>query len=164
MAAASVAAPPARLGMVVLPRGETLLGLLDTVYGRAAAVLDAVMQANPAIANPNRLPSDTILALPALAMEPGMERRGQCALLLESHPTLEEAYRALRARGGGKREVVLAPVWKPDRGLRFYLMPPRFYAKPAEAHAAAERFGQRFPAATVEPAFGDGAVFYRNFD
>ncbi len=159
-AAASVAAPPARLGMV----GETLLGLLDTVYGRAAAVLDAVMQANPAIANPNRLPSDTILALPALAMEPGMERRGQCALLLESHPTLEEAYRALRARGGGKREVVLAPVWKPDRGLRFYLMPPRFYAKPAEAHAAAERFGQRFPAATVEPAFGDGAVFYRNFD
>lgn len=163
-AAASVAAPPARLGMVVLPRGETLLGLLDTVYGRAAAVLDAVMQANPAIANPNRLPSDTILALPALAMEPGMERRGQCALLLESHPTLEEAYRALRARGSGKREVVLAPVWKPDRGLRFYLMPPRFYAKPAEAHAAAERFGQRFPAATVEPAFGDGAVFYRNFD
>ncbi|MEG6505750.1 AAA family ATPase [Nitratidesulfovibrio sp. 1201_IL3209] len=163
-ATAPATAPPARLGMVVLPRGETLLGLLDTVYGKAAAVLDAVMQANPAITNPNRLPSDTILALPALVMEPGMERRGQCALLLESHPTLEEAYRALRARGGGKREVVLAPVWKPDRGLRFYLMPPRFYAKPAEAHAAAERFGQRFPAATVEPAFGDGAVFYRNFD
>lgn len=156
--------PPARLGLVVLPRGETLLGLLDTVYGRAAAVLDAVMQANPAITNPNRLPSDTILALPALAMEPGMERRGQCALLLESHATLEEAYRALRARGGAKREVVLAPVWKPDRGLRFYLMPPRFYAKPAEARAAAERLLPRFPAATVEPAFGDGAVFYRNFD
>ncbi len=159
----AVTTPPARLGMVVLPRGETLLGLLDTVYGRAAAVLDAVMQANPAIANPNRLPSDTILALPALAMEPGMERRGQCALLLESHATVEEAYRALRARGG-KRDVVLAPVWKPDRGLRFYLMPPRFYAKPADARAAAERLFPRFPAATVEPAFGDGAVFYRNFD
>ncbi|BFR47974.1 AAA family ATPase [Nitratidesulfovibrio sp. HK-II] len=157
-------APPARLGMVVLPRGETLLSLLDAVYGRAAAVLDAVLQANPAITNPNRLPSDTILALPAIATEPGMERRGQCALLLESHPTVEEAYRALRAKGGGKRDVVLAPVWKPDRGLRFYLMPPRFYAKPAEAHAAAERLFQRFPAATVEPAFGDGAVFYRHFD
>lgn len=156
--------PPARLGMVVLPRGETLLSLLDAVYGRASAVLDPVLQANPAITNPNRLPSDTILALPAIATEPGMERRGQCALLLESHPTVEEAYRALRAKGGGKRDVVLAPVWKPDRGLRFYLMPPRFYARPAEAHAASERFIQRFPAATVEPAFGDGAVFYRNFD
>lgn len=156
--------PPARLGMVVLPRGETLLSLLDAVYGRAAAVLDLVLQTNPAITNPNRLPSDTILALPAIATEPGMERRGQCALLLESHPTVEEAYRALRAKGGGKRDVVLAPVWKPDRGLRFYLMPPRFYAKPAEAHAASERFIQRFPAATVEPAFGDGAVFYRHFD
>ncbi|HCG04958.1 MAG TPA: type II secretory pathway protein ExeA [Desulfovibrio sp.] len=160
----TAAAPPARLGMVVLPRGETLLSLLDAVYGRAAAVLDPVLQANPAITNPNRLPSDTILALPAIATEPGMERRGQCALLLESHPTVEEAYRALRAKGGGKRDVVLAPVWKPDRGLRFYLMPPRFYAKPAEAHAASERFIQRFPAATVEPAFGDGAVFYRHFD
>lgn len=157
-------AAPTRLGMVVLPRGETLLGLLDTVYGRSAAVLDAVMQANPAITNPNRLPSDTILALPALAMEPGMERRSQCALLLESHATVEEAYRALRARGGNKREVVLAPVWKADRGLRFYLMPPRFYAKPADARAAAERLFPRFPAATVEPAFGDGAVFYRCFD
>lgn len=156
--------PPARLGMVVLPRGETLLSLLDAVYGRASAVLDPVLQANPAITNPNRLPSDTILALPAIATEPGMERRGQCALLLESHPTVEEAYRALRAKGGGKRDVVLAPVWKPDRGLRFYLMPPRFYARPAEAHAASERFIQRFPAATVEPAFGDGAVFYRHFD
>uniref|UniRef100_B8DPT7 Type II secretory pathway component ExeA (Predicted ATPase)-like protein n=1 Tax=Nitratidesulfovibrio vulgaris (strain DSM 19637 / Miyazaki F) TaxID=883 RepID=B8DPT7_NITV9 len=160
----SQTAPPARLGLVVLPRGETLLGLLDTVYGRSAAVLDAVMQANPAITNPNRLPSDTILALPALAMEPGMERRGQYALLLESHATMEEAYRALRAKGGGKRDVVLAPVWKPDRGLRFYLMPPRFFARPAEAHAAAERLFPRFPAATVEPAFGDGAVFYRSFD
>lgn len=158
------AAPPARLGMVVLPRGETLLSLLDTIYGRAAAVLDPVLHANPAITNPNRLPSDTILALPAIATEPGMERRGQCALLLESHPTVEEAYRALRAKGGGKRDVVLAPVWKPDRGLRFYLMPPRFYARPAEAHAASERFLPRFPAATVEPAFGDGAVFYRSFD
>lgn len=160
----TAAAPPARLGMVVLPRGETLLSLLDAVYGRASAVLDAVLQANPAITNPNRLPSDTILALPAIATEPGMERRGQCALLLESHATAEEAYRALRAKGGGKRDVVLAPVWKPDRGLRFYLMPPRFYARPAEAHAASERFIPRFPAATVEPAFGDGAVFYRNFD
>ena len=162
--AAPMAAPPTRLGLVVLPRGETLLGLLDTVYGRAAAVLDAVIQANPAITNPNRLPTDTILALPALPMEPGMERRSQCALLLESHATVEEAYRALRARGGNKREVVLAPVWKADRGLRFYLMPPRFYAKPADAHAAAERLFPRFPAATVEPAFGDGAVFYRSFD
>lgn len=160
----SMTSPPTRLGLVVLPRGETLLGLLDTVYGRAAAVLDAVMQANPAITNPNRLPSDTILVLPALAMEPGMERRGQCALLLESHATVEEAYRALRARGSGKRDVVLAPVWKPDRGLRFYLMPPRFYAKPADAHTAAERLLPRFPAPTVEPAFGDGAVFYRSFD
>ncbi|MBG3876993.1 AAA family ATPase, partial [Desulfovibrio oxamicus] len=161
---AAQTAPPTRLGLVVLPRGETLLGLLDTVYGRSAAVLDAVMQANPAITNPNRLPSDTILALPALAMEPGMERRGQYALLLESHATVEEAYRALRAKSGGKRDVVLAPVWKSDRGLRFYLMPPRFYARPADARGAAERLFPRFPAATVEPAFGDGAVFYRSFD
>ncbi|MDR3044435.1 MAG: AAA family ATPase [Desulfovibrio sp.] len=160
----TMTAPPTRLGLVVLPRGETLLELLDTVYGRAASVLDAVMQANPAITTPNRLPTGTILALPALVMEPGMERRGQCALLLESHATLEEAYRSLRGKGGNKREMVLAPVWKPDRGLRFYLMPPRFFAQPAEARAAAERLFARFPAATVETAFGDGAVFYHNFD
>lgn len=161
---ASMTAPPTRLGLVVLPRGETLLGLLDTVYGRAATVLDAVMQANPAITNPNRLPTGTILTLPALIMEPGMDRRGQCALLLESHATVEEAYRSLRAKGGDKREVVLAPVWKADRGLRFYLMQPRFYTNPADARTAAERLFPHFPAATVEPAFGDGAVFYRNFD
>lgn len=162
--AATSAEPPVRLGLVVLPRGETLLGLLDVVYGRASAALDAVMRANPAIENPNRLPADTILALPAIVMEPGMQRRAQCALLLEGHATVEEAYRAWRALGGARKDVVLAPVWKADRGLRFYLMSPRFYARPADARAVAEQFAARFPSATVETAFGEGAVFYRRFD
>lgn len=115
---ASSVTPPERLGALVLPRGETMLRLLETVYGRAGGVLDKVLEANPGITNPNMLPTGTILTLPALPLTRGEAVNGLSLAVLSRHDSLETAYATYRSTAN-RQDLMVVPVWMPRNGLTF---------------------------------------------
>lgn len=159
-APSSGATPPERLGALVLPKGETMLRLLETVYGRAGGVLDKVLEANPGITNPNMLPTGTILTLPALPLTHGAALRGVSLAVLSSHDSLEAAYAAYR-NIANRQDLMLMPIWTQQNGLRFMVALAKRDATEKDARALAARIGKRDAAPTLLRDVPPETVIYR---
>ena len=159
-APSSGATPPERLGALVLPKGETMLRLLETVYGRAGGVLDKVLEANPGITNPNMLPTGTILTLPALPLTHGAALRGVSLAILSSHDSLEAAYAAYR-NIANRQDLMLMPIWTQQNGLRFMVALAKRDATEKDVRALAARIGKRDAAPTLLRDVSADTVIYR---
>lgn len=154
-------APPTRLGALLLPRGETVASLLETLYGKASPVLDQFLAANPALSNPNAIPAGTVLQMPAIPYELPPKRKIQPLIVLDRYLTLEEGYRALKANSG-RTGIMLLPVWNGHDGLRFLLAVQRPAAGDEELLAILERQRHRYPQAVLVRALPQEDIAYRS--
>lgn len=127
--------PPRLLGHVPVKPGDTMLGLVRTVYGNTAnRYVRAVIEANPQIENPNAIDLDDVIAFPAIRYPVAEHQRQTCCIVLDERDTLPAA---LQRRNELKQEA-FAPVriiahWTPVDGLRFTLAVDKPFAGPVEA-------------------------------
>jgi len=141
--------PPAILGEVRLRRGETLSGLIHRVYGNYSnRHFRAVILANPAIDDPDRIEAGRAIRLPAIAATVNSLNKKAWWVKIGETETLEEALAALRSLPESAPAARLIPRWDAGKGLRFLLVLRQVFSDPETA---------RLQMALLPPPAAEGA-------
>lgn len=156
--------PPALIGELQARPGDTLGGLIQTIYGRfTPRHLAAVREANPDLADPDRLEVGTTLRWPALVQSRSAPPVPTWWLVAASSPQLPEALAQLGALATDGLEARLVPHWSPTEGMRIeVVLEDCFYD-----HATARAQRDRLPDAlrgrvAVRPVWPSDRIFYRD--
>jgi len=156
------AAMPARLGRLTIHPGETIGQLIQMVYGQfAPTYLDAIVQANPHIADPDTVNVGDILHFPAL---PAAVRPPPVTVWwveVTSCPRLDDAVQALKRLEKNHVPARLVPYWNPENGLVFSIvLTDCFY----DRHVAENAMNRSVLASETETAirllWRDDTVFF----
>jgi general secretion pathway protein A len=182
--------PPESLGQIQITEGETLEGLIRSVYGAfTPAHLNAVRRLNPHIRRVRRVEAGTAIRFPAL--KPGQRRTapGYCVALtvtrdlgdcydflreLRSERTLRGMKHFIQAflpepghdwpavkRNGRSDPLTILPFWNPEDGLRFALVLRGIFP---DSPSASRALGALPPdwarEASVLGEWSEGTLFY----
>lgn len=160
---APAAAPlPETLGVFTVPAGASLADIARAVYGSASAQ-ELVTARNPAYRNNAGADARTI-ELPAIVYAPPPSMTKGVLLSLGSHATAEEAYAAWRAYGKRTISVSIAPIWRPEEGLRFHILCPRSFASERGAWGWVSRFSPPGDASLrLLPPFDESCLVFHQF-
>lgn len=127
--------PPELLGQLVVKPGDTMVGLVQTVYGtKRNSYLNAVINANPHIDNPNRIEIGDIIIFPSISIQPDIENFSCYWIVLEEFPTLPSAaHRISEITNAMTAPMQLIPNWNSESGLRYTLCVKGYFLKKSEA-------------------------------
>ena len=131
----AAAEPPQLLGEVVIKPGDTLMGLVQTVYGAGRnSLLRAVIEANPHIPNPNTIDIGHVVFFPAIATGASTPNAPCWWIILDQTRILQKAmqnFAKLSRLSPAPLQIV--PNWSPDTGLRFQIASKGYYASQDDA-------------------------------
>jgi general secretion pathway protein A len=153
---------PARLGRLAIHPGETIGQLIQMVYGQfAPTYLDAIVQANPHITDPDTVNVGDIVHFPAL---PAAVRPLPVTVWwveVTSCPRLEEAVQTLNRLGKNHVAARLVPYWNPENGLVFSIvLADCFYDRQVAENAMNRNVLASEPEAAVRSLWRDDTVFF----
>ena len=153
---------PARLGRLAIHPGETIGQLIQMVYGQfAPTYLDAIVQANPHITDPDTVNVGDIVHFPAL---PAAVRPLPVAVWwveVTSCPRLDEAVQTLNRLGKNHVAARLVPYWNPENGLVFSIvLADCFYDRQVAENAMNRSMLASEPEAAVRSLWRDDTVFF----
>jgi general secretion pathway protein A len=153
---------PARLGRLAIHPGETIGQLIQMVYGQfSPTYLDAIVQANPHITDPDTVNVGDIVHFPAL---PAAVRPLPVTVWwveVTSCPRLEEAVQTLNRLGKNHVAARLVPYWNPENGLVFSIvLADCFYDRQVAENAMNRNVLASEPEAAVRSLWRDDTVFF----
>lgn len=153
---------PARLGRVTIAPNETLGLLIKQIYGRfTPAHLTAVKNANPHIADPDRLNIGDVVHFPALPSTVRPLPVPVWWVQLAEYRRLEDALQALRRQRAAGRSVRLLPYWNPDQHLVFALVLAEcYYDRGAAAHGLQQLPPAESAAGAVRRLYREDTVYF----
>lgn len=156
-------AVPESLGFFALTPETALADVVRTFYGSASA-LEAVIARNPDYRTDAGSGAQK-LSLPAIVYTPPASMRKGVLLSLGSYATPEGVYAAWRAYGKRAVSVAIAPIWRPDEGLRFHILCPRAFSSQRGAWSWASRFSPPADAALrLLPPFDESCLVFHQFN
>ncbi len=152
---------PTSLGLVTVQHGESLSGLIRTIYGRFNDFyLAAVMAANPVLTDPNLLPAGSTIVFPALPVELSAWPEGNWITAADTD-SLSAALRLVRLHRQNVPELRVVPHFDENDGLRFAVVLAKIFPDPASARAALDFLPPSLAGpATVLTAWKDKTVLY----
>jgi len=153
---------PARLGRLTIHPGETIGQLIQMVYGQfAPTYLDAIVQANPHITDPDTVNVGDIVHFPAL---PAAVRPLPVTVWwveVTSYPRLDDAVQTLSRLGKNHVAARLVPYWNPENGLVFSIvLADCFYDRQVAENAMNRSALASEPEAAVRSLWRDDTVFF----
>jgi general secretion pathway protein A len=153
---------PARLGRLTIHPGETIGQLIQMVYGQfAPTYLDAIVQANPHITDPDTVNVGDIVHFPAL---PSAVRPLPVTVWwveVTSCPRLDDAVQTLNRLGKNHVAARLVPYWNPENGLVFSIvLADCFYDRQVAENAMNRSALASEPEAAVRSLWRDDTVFF----
>ena len=153
---------PARLGRLAIHPGETIGQLIQMVYGQfAPTYLDAIVQANPHITDPDTVNVGDIVHFPAL---PAAVRPLPITVWwveVTSCPRLDDAVQTLNRLGKNHVAARLVPYWNPENGLVFSIvLADCFYDRQVAENAMNRSVLASEPEAAVRSLWRDDTVFF----
>jgi general secretion pathway protein A len=153
---------PARLGRLTIHPGETIGQLIQMVYGQfAPTYLDAIVQANPHITDPDTVNVGDIVHFPAL---PAAVRPLPVTVWwveVTSCPRLDDAVQTLNRLGKNHVAARLVPYWNPENGLVFSIvLADCFYDRQVAENAMNRSALTSEPEAAVRSLWRDDTVFF----
>ena len=131
--------PPDLLGQLVVKPGDTMAALAQAVYGiQRNALLKAVIEANPQIADPNTINIGNLIAIPAIRARQGYAVGLYYWVILDEDSALQDALNKFNALSKTIRlPLQIIANWSPDTGLRFPIAIRGYFASEQEAADAA---------------------------
>ena len=163
--ASPVIKPPEILGRLVVKPGDTMVDLVQAVYGtHRNRHLRAVMEANAHIPNPNAIDIGQTISFPALRSK---SKTGNCPcwwVILDQQPSLQTAMgRYLELLPLARRPLQFIPSWSPQSGTRFQIGLKGFFSSHADALDAARALPQEIVAGSdIVSAWPPVTIFYSN--
>jgi len=153
---------PARLGRLTIHPGETIGQLIQMIYGQfAPTYLDAIVQANPHITDPDTVNVGDIVHFPAL---PAAVRPLPVTVWwveVTSCPRLDDAVQTLSRLGKNHVAARLVPYWNPENGLVFSIvLADCFYDRQVAENAMNRSALASEPEAAVRSLWRDDTVFF----
>ncbi len=153
---------PARLGRLTIQPGETIGQLIQMVYGQfAPTYLDAIVQANPHITDPDTVNVGDIVHFPAL---PAAVRPLPVTVWwveVTSCPRLDDAVQTLNRLGKNHVAARLVPYWNPENGLVFSIvLADCFYDRQVAENAMNRSVLASEPKTAVRSLWRDDTVFF----
>lgn len=116
-------APPALLGSLKVSAGDEVLRLLLEIYGNTETTrFQAVVQANPHIADMDIIQPGQTITFPALPATAQILTTADYWVQIAKKGTLEEAYRIFKGYPQDQPPIRLIPSWTKKDGLAFALI------------------------------------------
>jgi general secretion pathway protein A len=153
---------PARLGRLTIHPGETLGQLIHIIYGQfTPTYLDAIVQANPHITNPDTLNVGDIVHFPALPAAVRPLPVNIWWVEVASCPRLDDAVRTLKRFGKNHIPARLVPYWNPEHGLVFSIvLTDCFYDRHVAENAMNRSVLASEPETAIRSLWRDDTVFF----
>jgi general secretion pathway protein A len=153
---------PARLGRLAIHPGETIGQLIQMVYGQfAPTYLDAIVQANPHITDPDTVNVGDIVHFPALPAAVRPLPVDVWWVEVTSCARLADAVQTLNRLGKNHVAARLVPYWNPENGLVFSIvLADCFYDRQVAENAMNRSALTSEPEAAVRSLWRDDTVFF----
>ena len=153
---------PARLGRLTIHPGETLGQLIQIIYGQfTPTYLDAIVQANPHITDPDTLNVGDIVHFPALPAAVRPLPVNVWWVEVTSCPRLEDAVIILKRLDKNHIAARLVPFWNPERGLVFSIvLTDLFYDRRVAENAMNRSVLASEPETAIRSLWRDDTVFF----
>jgi len=153
---------PARLGRLTLQPGETIGQLIQMVYGQfTPTYLDAIVQANPHITDPDTVNVGDIVHFPALPAAVRPLPVNVWWVEVTACPQLDDAVRTLNRLWKKNVAARLVPYWNPEKGLVFSIvLADCFYDRQVAENAMNDGVLDSEPKIAVRSLWRDDTVFY----
>jgi len=153
---------PARLGRLTIQPGETVGQLIQMVYGQfAPTYLDAIVQANPHITDPDTVNVGDIVHFPALPAAVRPLPVDVWWVEVTSCARLADAVQTLNRLGKNHVAARLVPYWNPENGLVFSIvLADCFYDRQVAENAMNRSVLASEPNTAVRSLWRDDTVFF----
>jgi len=160
-----VSNPPDVLGQLVVKPGDTMVGMVQTVYGtHHNRYLRAVIEANAQIPNPNNIDIGQTISFPALRSKP---RTGSCPcwwVILGEGSSLPDALQRLAELSSMvKYPLQLISNWSPHSAIRFQIALRGYFTSEDEALIVTRSLPQEIVAGSdIVSSWPPETIFYSN--
>ncbi len=157
--------PPTSLGKLIVRPGDTMVGMLNRVYGTFRnRYLAAVIEINPQIADPNRIDIGQVIEFPPLPFDTKPLAGSRHWIVLQQLDTLPTAMQRVQEITSNIRvPMQLVPAWTPADGLQFFLQVKGYFAQRSEALNYLEALPQDIAAhGYVRSQWPQEAILYAN--
>ena len=153
---------PARLGRLTIQPGETIGQLIQMVYGQfAPSYLEAIVQANPHITDPDTVNVGDIVHFPALPAAVRPLPVNVWWVEVASCPRLDDAVQTLKRLGKNQIAARLVPYWNPENGLVFSIvLTDCFYDRHAAENAMKRSVLASEQETAIRSLWRDDTVFF----
>ena len=155
---------PEFIGQIRTGSNETLGLMIKNVYGIFNEYyLGIVTQANPQMANPDRLVSGQEINFPAIPVEIERPLAGYWWVEVTRKETLEEAYAYLRDYPADRPPIRIIPCWNQSDGMIFVVIDKQVFNSEDSARESLELSNSEdnIPARPLSE-WGSGTVFFSN--
>jgi general secretion pathway protein A len=152
---------PTMLGRLKIHEGSTVFRLLLEIYGfMGTSRFQAVVRANPHIADMNRVRTGELIAFPAVAVAAVPWPQDGKRVRIASRVSLDEAYVLYKEYPA---YLKMLPFWNPREGMVFALVMRKVFDSDAEARNAIRKLPATLAAtAEIMEKPGDDTVFFAN--
>ncbi len=155
--------PPALLGELAVVPGDTLVGLVRTVYGSTAnRFIREVIEANPQLENPNAIDLGDVIRFPAIPMAADTDDTPRYRITVQTSDSIAEArYDSKVLEHKWQRPFRMIARWQPDEGLVFHLVWPAVFQNEQDAISWLNRQSDELSKnAEIHPSWPDHGVLF----
>ncbi len=161
----AVAHPPDVLGRLVVKPGDTMVGMVQAVYGtHHNRYLRAVIEANTQIPDPNQIDIGQTISFPALRSNPDTGRCPCWWVILDEGPSLPDALRRLVELSSVVRyPLQLISNWSPQSAIRFQVTLKGYFSSQDEALIVTRSLPQEIAAGSdIVSEWPPETIFFSN--